>query len=574
MEPLMNFLGLGFVNHDASAALVVDGELRVSIARERLTRLKRDGMRWGSARYDPVLPIQYCLTACGLTILDIDLLIWSHIYHAPASTVLETLAREQSIDLSGIDRIVLPHHFAHACSAFYLSPFEEAAVFVADGAGGPLDQIVPNCSGPDAQALAAGAVLIQHFREGSAPVMRERESFYACEFGTWKPLRKIVGNFTGIGAEYAWASKLLFGNDLEAGKTMGLAPYGKPLPLSLFIQEYGAELFPIYRYGSSSETKAAQEEILRYLSDHPRTNYLDPLLADYAATVQRESERALLTYVRWLHDWTGARNLCLSGGVALNCVANSLIAREAGFEHVFVPFAPGDDGIAVGCALFGAATHKQLRRGAAHAYLGRSHTTNVDEILAEGLTQIPVERGSFYDIVAEFLARGAVVAWYQGACEMGPRALGNRSFLADPRRPEIAHHLNSVIKRRETFRPFAPVVLEEAALEYFTELYPNKFMSFVSYVRREKRHVIPAVTHVDGSARYQVLKPDDNPPLDKLIRAFRHLTGIPMLLNTSLNGPGEPIVETPLEAARCAAACRANYLVIDGQLFQPAPVAR
>ena len=168
-----------------------------------------------------------------------------------------------------------------------------------------------------------------------------------------------------------------------------------------------------------------------------------------------------------------------------------------------------------------------------------------------------------YETVAQELASGAVVAWYEGGAELGPRALGHRSFLADPRRTDLRERLNAEIKRRETFRPFAPVVLREAVSDYFVESNPSYFMSFVAGVREEKRAVIPAVTHVDGSARYQVLREQDNPTLCKLIHAFAKLTGIPMLLNTSFNRAGEPLVETPVDAARCVVASTADYLVVN-----------
>jgi carbamoyltransferase len=173
------------------------------------------------------------------------------------------------------------------------------------------------------------------------------------------------------------------------------------------------------------------------------------------------------------------------------------------------------------------------------------------------------EDSDIYETVAQELANGAVVAWYEGGAELGPRALGHRSFLADPRRADLRERLNAVIKRREGFRPFAPVVLSEAVSEYFVESNPSYFMSFVAEVREPKRAIIPAITHVDGSARYQVLREQDNPSLFKLIRAFERITGIPMLLNTSFNRAGEPLVETPLDAARCVVNSTADYLVVN-----------
>ena len=226
-----------------------------------------------------------------------------------------------------------------------------------------------------------------------------------------------------------------------------------------------------------------------------------------------------------------------------------------------MPPAPGDDGIAVGCALYGAAVQGELRRGSCPVFLGRPYAHSADELKKLGLHPASTETDPT-DWIAERLAEGAVVAWYQGGAELGPRALGHRSFLADPRRLDMRDYLNKTVKNREPFRPFAPVILEEATRDYFEEHYPSHFMSFVARVRREKRGVIPAVTHTDGTARYQVLREADNPELYKLIVAFAKRTGVPMLLNTSFNRAGEPIVETPEEAARCMLAASADCLVL------------
>jgi carbamoyltransferase len=271
----------------------------------------------------------------------------------------------------------------------------------------------------------------------------------------------------------------------------------------------------------------------------------------------------MLIYSRWLREKTASPNLCLSGGVALNCVANSKIALEAGFDRVFVPPAPGDDGIAVGCALYGASLHGELVRGECKVFLGGSYPATPDGFEALGLSPV----AGVSDIaawVAQRIASGAVVGWYQGGAELGPRALGHRSFLADPRHPGMRDHLNKVVKNREPFRPFAPVIPEERVLEFFDQHWPSHYMSFVACVRADKRALVPAITHVDGTARYQVLRRSDNPELHAILEAFDRLTGIPMLLNTSFNRAGEPIVETPEEAARCVLAASAEILVVDG----------
>jgi carbamoyltransferase len=561
----MVVLGLGFTQHDASAALVIDGQLKIAIAKERLTRLKHDGLGFGSKQLNLALPVQYCLDQNGLVSSDIDLVVWNHFDHLSPKILTIKQVLESAQTYSGIPLVVLPHHFAHACAAFYLSPFSEAAVLVADGSGGLLDGVTRECSGPEAESIRRGETAIQMLGEPTHNI-RELESFYYCDGQNWKIPRKVVGDDDGIGARYGAVTSLLFGNLLDAGKTMGLAPYGNPQDAPLFMEQRGSDDMRAYQGTHGSEWESLKREMKAWRNAGSKLNYQDEMPSNFSASMQRQSEEAMLTHARWLRGNTGAKNLCIAGGVALNCVANSHIAREAGFDEVFVPSAPGDDGIAVGCALYGAAANGELRRTNSSAFLGRSYPHSPDEIADLGLVLI-VPETNLPEYVAAKIADGAVIGWYQGGAELGPRALGHRSFLADPRRADMRDHLNCVVKNREMFRPFAPVVLEEAALEYFEELYPSHFMSFVSAVRKEKRAIVPAITHIDGTSRYQVLQKVANPELYELILAFAKITGVPLLLNTSLNRAGEPIVETPMDAARCMLAASAEYLVLDGVIY-------
>jgi carbamoyltransferase len=248
------------------------------------------------------------------------------------------------------------------------------------------------------------------------------------------------------------------------------------------------------------------------------------------------------------------------------------VALESGFESVFVPYAPGDDGVAIGCAVYGAALTGELRRSAyASPRLGRNYDRQLvlGEDLADRLEAVRTE----FDprrFLADRLTNGAVVAWFDGRSEFGPRALGGRCFLADPRDPGMPRRLNAITKRREPFRPFAPVVLEPHIGEYFERELKSTYMSFVSTVRPEKQPLLPAITHVDGTARYQVLRRAQAPDLYALIERFRELTGIPMLLNTSLNQAGEPLSEAPIDAAECFLASAADYLSLNGTVYRPA----
>lgn len=563
----MNVLGLSFSDHEASAALVVDGELSSAIARERVTRIKRDGIKWGGRRLDLTPAIRYCLDARGLTLADVDLIVWSHTDHLPVSEVHSLLSAEGALDLSARPLVPLPHHFAHACCAYYLSPFEDAAVLVVDGAGGPLDGLVANCAGPEAEALRGGSVTVQNLSPYKGGGSKEHESFYHFDGKGWTAHRKIIGDWCGIGAVYGSASKLIFGDYLDAGKTMGLAPYGQPYKTKIFFEEQGPEELKAFTAAHSPRLTYLESQINKWRQEQSAASYEIPLLTDFAASVQSETEDALLSHCRWLRKYTGATRLCFSGGVALNCVANTLLAAEAGFEELFVPPSPGDDGIAVGCALYGAAVNGGIKPVTNPTFLGQGYSHDQEALEALGLERC-FQNQDIFEAVAREIAEGAVVAWYEGGAEMGPRALGHRSFLADPRRPGMKERLNSEVKNRESFRPFAPVVLGEAVADYFVEDNPSYFMSFVARVRDEKREAIPAVTHVDGTARYQVLREQDNPTLFKLIVSFARLTGMPMLLNTSFNRAGEPLVETPVEAGRCVVASSADYLVVDKSIYR------
>lgn len=567
----MNVLGLSFSDHEASAALVMDGKLCAAIARERITRLKRDGIRWGGCRLDLGPAIQYCLDTGGLQLDDIDLIVWSHTDHLPPNEVYQLLATEGGMDICSRPLLAIPHHFAHACGAYYSSPFygssEEAAVLVVDGAGGPFGGLLKNTTGPEPEAIAAGSVVVQNLSPYEGDGSRELESFYRFNGSGGELLRKVIGHWCGIGAVYGHASKLIFGDYLDAGKTMGLAPYGKPYEKSLFFDEVGSDEFRAFTRSTSPERSALESRIDRWRQLTRSSNYKNDLLTDFTASLQLETEEALITHARWIQKRTGLTRLCFSGGVALNCVANTRLAEETGFSEIFVPPCPGDDGISIGCALYGASIKGKVEPVTSPAYLGRNYKHDTEALEAIGLKRC-FNGADLFDSVAQELAQGAVFAWYEGGAELGPRALGHRSFLADPRRADLRERLNAEIKRRESFRPFAPVVLEDAVSEYFIESNPSYFMSFVAEVRREKRSLIPAVTHVDGSARYQVLREQDNPTLFKLIESFNRLTGVPMLLNTSFNRAGEPLVETPEDAARCVVNSTADYLVVDHVPYQ------
>jgi carbamoyltransferase len=294
---------------------------------------------------------------------------------------------------------------------------------------------------------------------------------------------------------------------------------------------------------------------------------------DLAWRIQDDTERVLLARARWLRETTGARNLCLAGGVALNCVANGRLAREAGFDNVWIQPAAGDDGIAIGCAYYG---HLELQKKPRtfvmnHAYLGKPYKAeDIEKTASSGLARLSIVKTASQNIctdTAKVLAEGKVVGWFQGRSEFGPRALGNRSILADPRTPEMKDILNKRVKFRQAFRPFAPIVLHERADEIFEGKGDSPYMLMAKPVAPEWRNKIPAVVHVDGTARVQTVREETNPVLYRLLKEFEALTGVPVLVNTSFNIKGQPIVETPADAMECFLMTGIDCLVLHDNLI-------
>jgi len=295
---------------------------------------------------------------------------------------------------------------------------------------------------------------------------------------------------------------------------------------------------------------------------------------DLSWQVQDDTERALLERARRLHEATGAKNLCIAGGVGLNCVANGRIVREGPFENVWIQPAAGDDGIAIGCAYYGHLALRQQPRSYVmrHAYLGRRYGREDEQrAFASWPTRVVTRRERVTDIAAATaaqLAEGKIVGWFQGGSEFGPRALGNRSILADPRNPAMKDLLNARVKHRQSFRPFAPAVLAERSHEIFEDGVDSPFMLLSMNVRPEWQERVPAIVHVDGSARVQTVHRESNPAFHALLEAFAERTGVPVLLNTSFNVRGEPIVETPTDAMKCFLSTEIDVLVIHDLLIE------
>ncbi len=584
----MHILGISCYFHDAAAALLRGGQLIAAAEEERFTRKKHD--------YEfPRHAIDFCLRAGGISSADLDYVVFFEKpflkFERMLLSSMQTFPRSRRVFREAMitwlsdklwikhliqRRLAVPpakilfseHHLSHAASAFFCSPFEEAAILTVDGVG--------------------------EWTTASLGIGR----------GTDIRLLKEIRFPHSLGLFYS-AFTAFLGFEVNEGeyKVMGMAPFGTPryvdkvmklirlsrdgsfeLDMDYFSFHYSldrtfnrkfVELFgpprdpgthfftPASGYPSYFGERPANHDVLaRENQDY----------ADIAASIQAVTEEALLGMARAAQRETGLRKLCLAGGVALNSVANARILRETGFEELYVQPAAGDGGGAVGAALY--ANHAILGKPRAfvmeHAFWGEEHGPDATERFLRD-HNIPYERleneEKLLARVVDRLQEGKVVGWSQGRFEWGPRALGHRSILADPRRINMKDIVNTKIKFREPFRPFAPSVLAEEVEKYFVladagRHYPARFMLYVVPVREDKRAILPAITHVDGTARLQTVRQDVSPRYYRLIRTFGEATGVPVVLNTSFNLKGAPIVNTPAEAFNTFSKSDMDVLVL------------
>ena len=520
---------------DASICLMRGSELAWAIQKERLTRHKHHWGKPGDLRrhYRPALP--------GLD-RPIDVLVECYSSDAEIAALASYEAElADTLDLApGCRRARISHHLAHLYSVFHPSPFREAAVMVVDGQGSPVADFTETWEG--------AARVPGDWREVSSFYVANRERVACIGKQLWD---RDDTRLVGLGMFYFLLTQALFPGEGNEGKVMGLAPHGDARALALPPLEVDG-----YRVAIPSAWRALLAERGRFRYGTPEVRFSD--CANLAAAGQRAFEDALLAVARWLHAATGMDALCFAGGTALNCSANERLLRETPFRRVFIPPAPSDAGTALGCALYGLT--ELAGQGCAYRwtddYLGPAPSpAAIDEALARAAADTPdlvVERLDGRDAlcarVLDLLCARKVVALYQGRSEFGPRALGHRSILGDPRRGYVRDWINARVKQREWFRPLAPVVLAEHAGDYFDVPGASPFMQFAAPVRPERARTVPAITHVDGTARLQTVGPDDDPLLRALLAGFAERTGVPVLLNTSFNGKDEPIVETPAQA--------------------------
>ena len=586
-------LGISAFYHDSAAALVVDGRIVAAAQEERFTRIKHD-------HAFPTNAVDFCLRQAGLTaaeldhvvfyekpLLKFDRLLETHLAVAPAGfrAFLKAmpqwvheklqLPRAMNRGLGGGYRkryIFTEHHESHAASAFFPSPFDDAAILVLDGVGEWATASLGHGSGH--------RLTLSH------------EMHFPHSLGLLYSAVTYHCGFKVNSGEY---------------KLMGLAPYGEPryadamLEHLLDLKADGSFRLDQSYFNYCGGLTMTSDNFSRRFGGPPRRPE-SPLTArelDLAASVQQVTEEIMLRMAKHLHQLTGSPNLCLAGGVALNCVGNGRLLRESPFARIWIQPAAGDAGGALGAALF--VWHQLLenprtprkpdsQRG---SLLG---PVNPDEAIESALRErqavyrSQTNQGELCATTAALIAAGKVVGWVQGAMEFGPRALGNRSILGDARNPAMQSVMNVKIKFRESFRPFAPIVLAERAADYF-DLKPDQespYMLIVAPVREDKRvpavpgsaqglaqvnetrSVIPAVTHVDYSARIQTVDAARNPLLHQLLTAFDRLTGCPVLINTSFNVRGEPIVSTPEDAFRCFMGSDIEFLAVGNCILRKA----
>jgi carbamoyltransferase len=517
---------------DASICLMRGSRVVFSIQKERLTRHKH---HWG--KVDDIRTV-YAPILGGLN-EPIDAFVECY----SSDTEIENLpAYEQELAETGIltptsRRARISHHLAHLYSVFHPSPFDEAAVMIIDGQGSSASEFTEKCGGSEG--------VPGHWREVSSFYRADRERIECLGKQLWD---RNEQRLVGLGMFYFLLTNAIFPGQGNEGKVMGLAPHGDPHALGLppLNVDRGKVTLPERWLEAMGERGR-----FRYASGD-QSRFTD--IANFAAAGQRVFEDALLEVARWLHHLTGADNLCFAGGTALNCSTNDRLLRETPFRRIFIPPAPSDAGTSLGCAMYGLTEVL----GAScdyrweHDFLGpEPHPEDIDAALL-GADDLIVQRlNSPADLcarVAELLGATKVVALYQGRSEFGPRALGHRSILGDPRFAFVRDWINARVKEREWFRPLAPIVLLECADRFFDIRRPSPFMQFAAPVRAEAAALIPAVTHIDCTARLQTVGAQDDPYLRAVLEAFAARTGIPVLLNTSFNRKDEPIVESPAEA--------------------------
>jgi carbamoyltransferase len=562
----MLILGLSCYYHDAGACLLRDGEIVAAAEEERFSRVKHDSGF-------PEHATRYCLEAAGIVPEELDYVVF---YEKPllkferiTSSYAATWPRSRGVFVKAMQTwlseklwvrgairkqlsysgpiLFGEHHLSHAASAYFPSPYEDAAVVTADGVGEWATTTIGVGRGLDLELT--------------------HEIHYPHSLGL------LYSAFTAY-----------LGFEVNEGeyKVMGMAAYGRPKYVDkvrkiISFAEDGSFHLDMRYFGYHQSLRSINQAFVEHFGPPRRAEAgLEEHYADIAASLQAVTEDAMVGLARRARELSGSRNLCMAGGVALNVLSNSRVLREAGFDNLWVQPAAGDSGGCIGAAtyLYHTVLRESRRSVMETAYLGPSFTNEeIHAVLREIDAPFTVlERDQIAPVVGGLLAEGNIIGWFQGRMEFGPRSLGARSILANPTDPGMKDKINEKIKHRELFRPFAPSVLREAANTYFdfdgrTADRESPFMLLVAKVREDKQHLVPAITHADGTARVQTVSREQNPLYYELIEAFGKLTGVPVLVNTSFNVRGEPIVCTPSEAFNSFSHTDLDYLVMGDALI-------
>ena len=573
----MYILGINAYHGDSSACLLKDGIVVCATEEERIRRIKH----WAGF---PSEAIKFCLEDEGITIEQVDYItisrdpkanFYKKILHAlrysmsisviwdrlgnfkKVSSVKQELANLFHLPISSIKAEVhnIEHHRSHIASSFFASPFKESAILSIDGFGDFTSTIT-----------AVGS-------DNKFKVLKEVN--YPHSLGVFYTAVTQFLGFPNYGDEY---------------KVMGLAPYGKPKYLKELEQilklsddgffKLNKKYFKHFKEGVAMDWEGGSPTIESLFTkdwedlfgkSREKGAKLEQWHIDLATSAQKFTEKVIFHLLNHLHQETGSENICITGGVAQNSVANGRILENTPFKNIYIPSAGHDAGTSIGSALF---LYNQLLGNArmpeiTSAYFGSkfNHEEIIKVLDKEGVTYTIVSDDDLFERVSDKLVDGGVVGWFQGRAEFGPRALGNRSILVDPRRKDAKDLLNEKIKRRESFRPFAPSILKESVSDYFVQNYTVPFMEKVFDIKKEKYEQIPAVTHVDGTGRLQSVDKDVSPRYHKLISKFAEKTGVPILLNTSFN-ENEPIVNKPEEALACFLRTKMDMLVMENIIIE------
>jgi carbamoyltransferase len=558
-------------SHNGSVCLIHGDEIVAAVQEERLNRQKRATLPYGILNS---LAFHYCLQTAGIDVWDIELFVVAHNG--------KYLSTEQKARMVGLPSelegraVFMPHYLAHAHAAFAMSGFEESTILVIDGLGESLAElergfphelspvrhaVIPRLESVRTDPNNVGEIVGIYRAEGTTISLLEKH------IGGWLFGNEPLQAFGSFGAMFSSVAKLVFGDDLEAGKVMGLAPYGRAEYASTDFVDVSADGQIMFR-----------DEISRHFHDcHEGWPANKIAFENLAYGVQSALELGLSRLVERCRVLGATNDLCYTGGVALNSVANEKVISRRFFNRHFVLPASEDSGLAVGAAYYGLwkIAPKLRGRPMTSDAIGRSYAKS--EIL-RAAAEMPyvqvVDCEDPLDTAVESLIGQEVLGWFQGRSELGPRALGHRSILVDPRSAEMKDIVNDQVKHRESFRPFAPVVLREELSKWFevnTAEPDSPFMLRVIKFRESVRARVPAVVHVDGTGRVQSLDEESNPPLRRLLELFFERTGVPMLLNTSFNMAGEPIVESPSDALWCMLFTGIDLLVLENVLVRKHP---